>query len=287
MTRDKFRAYVDMTKPRIVLMVVITCIWGYVLAHPEGFGLLRFVATLIGIALGAAGGAVLNNYLERDFDARMNRTKGRALPTGTMKPGQALVFGLYLIMAGEIVLLWQVNLLTAFLVLMSNFLYVLVYTPMKRLSTLNTTLGAVPGAIPPVVGWTAATGQLGLEAVVLFLILFVWQHPHFYAIAWMYRDDYAKAGFRMLSCEDQTGGKTAAYVVAGTLALIAVSVLPTVLGMTSMVYLGAALALGVMVLLSAIAMQKTRSYAEARRVLKATVIYLPLILVAIVVDSLI
>jgi protoheme IX farnesyltransferase len=268
-------------------MVLVTAAWGYFLAAYGSFDWSVFLFMMMGVGLSAAGGAVLNNYLERDLDRLMKRTCRRALPMGEIKPLQALLFGLYLIMIGEAFLLWKVNLLTAFLVLFSNFLYVLVYTPMKRLSSLNTTVGAIPGAIPPLAGWTAATGQADIGGLVLFALLFVWQHPHFYAIAWMYREDYERAGFKMLTQGDESGLRTALFTVFGTMVLINVSVLPVVFGLSSMVYLVAALTLGVGFLAVSWLMARSRSYQDARRVLKASVIYLPLLLVVTIIDKLV
>ena len=203
-----------------------------------------------------------------------------------IKPANALCFGLWLIVIGICLLWWQVNLLTAFLVLLSDFLYVLVYTPMKRISALNTTLGAIPGAIPPLVGWAAVSGQLSIEAWILFAILFVWQHPHVYAISWMYKDDYANAGFRMLSLNDD-GRKTGLGVLLGALALVPVSILPSVTGMTSHVYLWATAILSAGLVVLAVPVMVQRSRASALAMLKATVLYLPLLLAGIIVDALI
>ena len=289
MFKDVFKTYISITKPRIVTMVVVTATWGYwlgVAGNEAPFRWDTFSALVVGLVLSAAGGAVLNNYLERDLDGSMDRTRARALPAGRVKPINALLFGLYLVMAGLGLLLGSVGLLTAFLVLFTNFLYVLVYTPMKRLSTLNTTVGAIPGAIPPLAGWTAATGQMGMEGLLLFLLLFVWQHPHFYAIAWMYRDDYARAGFRMVSVDDQTGVRTAMYTVIGSVALMVTSVIPFMVGMSSLVYLVSALVMGVLMLVSSIVMMRARDYRSARLVLKASVLYLPLLLVVIIIDTL-
>ncbi|MDA0989806.1 MAG: heme o synthase [Verrucomicrobia bacterium] len=282
-------AYYEMCKPRIIFMVLVTTVWGYFLARQGSFvGLLMerlFWATMLGTGLGAAGASVLNQYLERDFDRIMTRTRERPLPAGRVTPPQALAFGLWLTLLGLAVMLWQVNLLTAFLVLFTNFLYVLVYTPMKRVSTLNTSFGAIPGAMPPLIGWVAAHGGMSFEGVVLFLILFVWQHPHVYAIGWMLRDDYKLAGFRMMAVGDD-GSRTSRWVFIGTIALIVVSVLPTVLGMSSWTYLVIVLATGVALLRSSIQLARNCTIATARRYMFATIIYLPLLLVGLVVDSL-
>jgi protoheme IX farnesyltransferase len=286
---NSVKHYYRLTKPRIVFMVLVTAVWGYFLALNGSFlDMLiefRFWMTMLGTGLGAAGAAVLNQYVERDADAIMKRTQGRPIPSGLVSPLGALVFGLWLNLLGLGILLWQVNILTAFLVLYTNFLYVLVYTPMKRFSELNISFGAVPGAIPPLIGCTAVTGEFTLEGFVLFMILFIWQHPHVYAIQWMCRDDFARAGFKMLAVRDD-GSKTRQYVILGTLALIVVSMFPTLLGMSSMIYLALALVSGIGLLIAGVRMTSSLSYTSAFGFMKATVFYLPLILVGLVVDAL-
>ena len=282
--------YYRLTKPRIVFMVLVTAVWGYILALDGSFQDMltdfRFWMTMLGTAFGAAGAAVLNQYVERDVDAVMKRTQGRPIPSGAVRPLGALVFGLWLNLLGLGVLLWQVNILTAFLVLYTNFLYVLVYTPMKRFSELNTSFGAIPGAIPPLIGCAAVSGEVTLEGFVVFMILFVWQHPHVYAIQWMCRDDFARAGFKMLSLHDD-GSRTRHHVVLGTVVLIIVSTLPTLLGMSSTIYLALALTIGIGLLAAGVRMTSSLSYTSAFSFMKATVFYLPLILVGLVVDAII
>lgn len=283
-------AYYELTKPRIVFMVLVTATWGYFLGSSGTFwGMLAdatFWATMVGTAFSAAGGAVLNQYLERDIDRTMERTRKRPLPMGIVSPIDALAYGLWLTLIGLAILLVGVNLITAFLVLLTNFLYVLVYTPMKRLSPLNTTFGAIPGAMPPLIGWTAAQGGVTVEGVLLFLILFVWQHPHVYAIGWMYREDYARAGFRMLSLRDDKGTLTVHGVIWGTLALIGVSVLPVWRGMAGGAYLAVALIMGIVLLEYGRRLVRVRTVPAARAVLLATIVYLPVILAGILIDSL-
>lgn len=284
-----WRDYLALTKPRIVFMVLVTVTWGYFLGGARSLPALLmdgvFWATMLGAGLAAAGGAVLNQYLERDADAAMQRTRARPLPAGRLRPSSALVFGLWLVLAGLGVLLARVNLLTAFLVLLTDFLYVLVYTPMKRVSALNTTFGAIPGAMPPLIGWTAAHGSVAVEGVLFFLILFVWQHPHVYAICWMYREDYARAGFRMLSLDDD-GSRTAVGVVLGALALLLVSALPVLRSASSLPYLAVALVMGLAVMAFSWHLARVRTVGAARGVLLATIVYLPVILAGIVVDAL-
>jgi protoheme IX farnesyltransferase len=279
------RHYLELGKPRIVSMVLVTTTLGFFLAnrgiHPLGL----FFATLVGIGCSTGGAAMLNNYLDRDADAKMNRTRGRALPAGLIEPSRALLGGVGLVLFGVLLLLWVVNLLTAFLVLLAAFLYVLVYTPMKKISWLNTTIGAFPGAIPPLAGWAAATGRVDPGAWVLFAILFAWQHPHFFAIAWMYREDYRAGGFKMLPVVEPSGERTFHQTIVFSVLLIGVSVLPTLLGMTGRIYLWGALLIGLGVLSVALDFARSQRTADARRLLRASILYLPVLLLLIVMDA--
>src|SRR5215510_10336440 len=217
-------------------MVLVTTTLGFLLgsgAHGS-YGLL--LLTLAGVACATGGAAVLNNYLERDFDAKMARTRKRALPAGLIEPHRALSFGLGLVLTGVLLLAIEVNLLAGFLVLLAAFLYVLVYTPLKRITWWNTTFGAIPGAIPPLAGWAAATGHVGPGAWVLFAILFAWQHPHFFAIAWIFRDDYRTAGFKMLPAIEASGVRTVQFTLGFALILLGVSIVPTLIGMAGWLY---------------------------------------------------
>ena len=227
---------------------------------------------------------MLNHFLERNIDRLMERTKNRPLPAGVIKPANALSFGVCLVLLGVFILLLKTNLLTAFLALLSTFLYVVIYTPMKRLTWLNTSLGAIPGALPPVGGWTAATGELGWGAGILFLILFAWQHPHFYAIAWIFRDDYRRAGFKMLPVLDPDGRRTCRQVIGFCLLLVAASAMPAAIGMSGQVYLWGVLILGGGMLVAGVGLARYRTEADALRLLRASIIYLPLLLVLTIVD---
>jgi heme o synthase len=278
-------AYIELAKPRILSMVLVTTTIGYFLAAKGIHPLTTLLLTLLGVGCATGGSAALNNYLERDVDGKMVRTRDRALPAGIIQPTSALAFGISLVMLGLLVLVWTVNLLTGFLVLLAAFLYVLVYTPMKRLTWLNTTFGAIPGAIPPLCGWAAATGRLDLGAWVLFLILFAWQHPHFYAIAWMFKDDYRNAGFKMLPVVEPSGLSTFRQTILFSVLLLGVSVLPTAIGMTGKVYCVGALAMGLALLAVGALFTRNQSFLDARRLLKASVIYLPLLLLLIIVDA--
>ena len=281
--------YYAMTKPRITVMVLVTTVWGYFFGRPGSIPAmlidLQLWATLLGVGLGASGAAVLNNFLERDIDGAMARTARRPLPAGLIRPASALAFGLALIVLSETVLILGVNMLTAFLVLLTNFLYVLVYTPAKRVSAFNTTIGAIPGAMPPLIGWAGARGALGIEGWILFAILFVWQHPHVYSILWTHRDEYMKAGFKMLTNNDD-GSRTSWAILVGTLCLLVVAALPSVVGMTRTFYLFTSLGMGAWLVLLGRRMARQRSTYASRKLMKATVLYLPLLLVCMVIDSL-
>jgi protoheme IX farnesyltransferase len=215
----------------------------------------------------------------------MQRTKKRPIPMGIILPEQALSFGVSLILIGLFIFCWKVNLLTAFLSLLTCFLYTLVYTPMKRLTWLNTTIGAIPGAIPPLGGWAAATNHLDPGAWVLFLILFTWQHPHFYAIAWLLKEDYKKAGFKMLPVVHPDAKFTFSQITAFSFFLIAFSLMPSLMGMSGKIYFWGALCLGLGCLYTAFLFQRSQSNIDARKILGASIIYLPLLLVLIVVDG--
>ena len=277
--------YWELAKPRILLMVLVTTSLGFFLGARGIDSVLQLCLTLLGVGCATGGAAMLNNYLERDLDAKMVRTRSRALPAGLVEPHRALTFGVGLVLFGVLLLAWKVNLLTAFLVLMAGFLYVLVYTPLKRITWLNTSFGAIPGAIPPMAGWVAARGGLDPGAWVLFAILFAWQHPHFYAIAWIFREDYRAAGFKMLPVVQPSGKRMFRQTILFSILLLAVSLLPTVVGVAGKAYFCGALLGGVFMLLVAIRFARERELADARRLLKATILYLPALLLLITLDA--
>ncbi|WFB37018.1 heme o synthase [Kiritimatiellota bacterium B12222] len=282
------RPYLNLCKLGIVRMVGVTAAFSYIIAAPEvkGYGmmLLDLMAALLGIMGAAAGSAVLNNVIEKDLDGRMERTRHRELPTGKVLPEHALGFGLVLCLGSVAWLVLTVNLLTAFLVLSTAFLYVVVYTPLKTRTWLNTSIGAIPGAMPTLCGWAAAMNSLDFGAWVMFAILFAWQHPHFYAIAWIYRDDYEKAGYKMLSVVDKNGARLFMQVFLFSLFLLAVSLLPTLMDMSGWVYFSGALLLGLYVMLCSIQFIAHHTRKDARRLLFSTIIYLPALLVVILMD---
>lgn len=281
---NKFSAYFELTKPRIMSLVLVTTTLGFYLGGKgeAPAGLLAYL--LLGVAMVCGGSSVLNHYLEREFDSKMERTKNRPIPSGIITPAHALNFGIFLTLAGIFVLYVKVNILTSFLSLLTSFLYIIIYTPMKRYTWLNTTIGAFPGAIPPLGGWAAATGSLSFEAGILFLILFIWQHPHFYAIAWMMREDYRRGGFKMLPVVEPTGERMFRHIIWYSLVLIPVSLIPVVVGMTGAIYCTGALVAGVFVLVTSSRFALARSNLFARKLLRATVVYLPVLLFLIIID---
>ena len=280
-----WRTYYELTKPGITRMVLITAGFGFMLASKGQIDLVLLFVSLIGIGLASSGSAVLNNWMEIDLDARMHRTRGRALPTGKLDPEMALGFGLALVLGGVLLLAATVNQLTALLVLLSAFMYVLIYTPLKRRSWLNTSIGAIPGALPMSCGWVAATGTFDGGAFLAFAILYAWQHPHFYAIAWIHKEDYARAGFKMLSVTDPTGARLFLQVIAFAILLLGIGVLPSFVGMAGWVYGLVALAMGLLVLVDSVRFVRAPSIASARGLLRATIIYLPVLLLGTVVEA--
>ncbi len=276
--------FVELTKPRITALVVVTAAIGLLLASGGAVGPGLALATLAGTALVAAGGSALNHVLERDTDALMRRTARRPLPAGRLDPDRALVFGVAISIAGLALLALAANLLTALLGAVALAGYVFVYTPLKRVTSLATVVGAVPGAIPPVMGWAAASGGLDSGAAVLFGILFLWQLPHFLAIAWLCREDYAAAGFPMLPVLDPGGRSTGRQALLYGAALVPVSLLPSALGLSGLVYLLGALVLGLAFLGFCVAFTLTFSTGAARRLLLASILYLPGVLAVMVID---
>ncbi|MBI1318863.1 MAG: protoheme IX farnesyltransferase [Candidatus Hydrogenedens sp.] len=284
---NKLSAYVDLTKPRILTMVLVTGALGYCLPAHGVFPIDRFLFMLLGTGLSSAGAGAFNHFLEREIDKGMDRTKNRPLPSGTLLPWQALMVGIACSLAGVGILWYFVNGLSALLAASTIVLYAIIYTPMKRVSWLNTPIGAIPGAIPPMIGWAAATGSLEFGAWVLFAILFLWQHPHFYAIAWMFKDDYARAGFKMLPVVAPDGKATFRQSWAAALVLIPVSLWPTFVQMTGWLYFLGAFIIGIWFLSACVRWRISGSVLDARRVLRVSVIYLPVLLLLILVDAMV
>jgi protoheme IX farnesyltransferase len=277
--------YLDLTKPRVVLMVLITTLVGFYLASPAlmAWGLL--VHTLIGVALSSAGTLALNQYLERHLDARMIRTKFRPLPEGRLQPKDALGFGVAITAGGLLYLALLVNPLSGFITAISVTSYLFFYTPLKLKTPLCIFVGAIPGALPPVTGWAAATGSIDLGAWVMFAILFLWQIPHSLAIAVLYREDYARADFRLLPVVEPDGTATGRYILINSLALFAVGLLPTTLNLTGQIYFVTALVLGLAFIACGWMLTRSHSTKAARRLLTASLIYLPALLVVMAFDK--
>jgi protoheme IX farnesyltransferase len=283
--RERVAAYAELTKPRITFLIVLTSAAGFALASPGSIDYLALLRSLLGIALLSSGIATLNQYAERELDGLMRRTANRPLPAGRLAPWEALAFGAAITIVAEIYLLILVNPLSAVLGLTVIAGYLFAYTPLKTRTSLSTLVGAFPGAVPPLIGWTAARGSLSLEGWILFAILFLWQFPHFLAIAWMYREDYSRAGILMLPVVEPDGRVTAQQIVVYTLMLLPVSLLPTVMGMSGKVYFVGAIVLGLLFLYSSLRAAFSMSRQQARRLLLASVLYLPLLFILMVLNS--
>ena len=278
--------YLTLTKPRLNLLVLVTTLAGVYLASPEGVPLRLLLHTLIGTALVAGGAAALNQVWERDTDRMMRRTSTRPLPSGRLGIAEGVFFGVLLSIVGIAELAIAVNPLSAAVAALTLASYVLVYTPLKRRSSLATLVGAVPGALPPVIGWVAVTGSLALPALVLFGIQFFWQMPHFLAIAWLYRDDYARAGVPLLPALEPNGRRTGQQALLYAAALWPVSLLPAVVGLAGTPYSLLATALGFAFIAQAALFARHRSMVTARRLFLVSITYLPLLWAALVIDRL-
>ncbi len=273
--RARVGAYVELTKPRITLLVMLTAAAGYFLGAGRTLNYAGFLHTMVGTGLLSSGIAALNQVIERKLDALMRRTVMRPLPSGRLTPRAAYIFGIALTVLAELYLLLLVNPLSALLGASVVVGYVFCYTPLKTRSSLSTLVGAFPGAVPPLLGWAAATGHVSAEGWVLFAILFVWQFPHFFAIAWMYREDYARAGILMLPVVEPEGRLTKQQIMVWTLLLVPVSLAPAALGLSGTIYFAGALIMGALFLWCSVAAFLTLSRRNARRVLLASVLYLP------------
>jgi len=281
---EKLAAYYELTKPRIAFLLVLTSAAGFYLGSNGGFDAVRFANTMISIALLAFGVSTLNQYLERHIDPLMERTAKRPLPTQRLAPIEALIFGILLCVAAEVYLFVAINTLTGVLGLIVIVGYVLLYTPLKTRTSASTAIGAIPGAMPPLMGWTAAANDITLGAWAMFVTQFLWQFPHFLAIAWMYREQYAKAGILMLPVVEPSGRITGRQIVLFTLMLVPVSFAPFFLGFAGIIYLIAASILGSVFLWSSISAARSKTNESARRLLYASVIYLPLLFLILVLD---
>ncbi|MGH7986985.1 MAG: heme o synthase [Candidatus Binataceae bacterium] len=285
--QGRVAAYFELTKPRVLAMVLITTLAGFYMGSAGAqFAFLAAIKTLIGTALAAGGTLALNQYIEREADSKMSRTSHRPLPAGRLRPVEALLFGLVTAVAGIAFLWGAVNPLSALVTACITALYLFAYTPMKRHSWLCHVIGAVPGALPPVIGWAAARGSLAAEPFVLFGIMFLWQLPHSLSIARLYQKDYARAGIRLLPRDRPYGNPANILMLVATTALVGFGVLPTLMGFAGMVYLPVAIILGIVMLFYGIRLvaSPTASIA-ARRVMMVSLLYLPTVLLVMVLDK--
>jgi protoheme IX farnesyltransferase len=282
---NRASAFITLTKPDVSFLVLITTAAGYYMGARGPVNWLHMLHTVFATMLIAAGTATLNHYIERDSDRFMRRTAGRPLPTGVVQPREALLFGVALSIAGAIDLYFVGGLLPCALGVATCLSYLLAYTPLKKRTVWATFVGAFPGAIPPMIGWAAATGSLGRSAWLLFAILFIWQFPHFHAIAWMYREDYARAGILMLPVVDRDGSRTFRQIIGFAAALVLVSLLPALFGMAGVLYFYGALVASTALVQVAVWAANSKSNARAKWLMHATVLHIPLLLALMVYDK--
>ncbi len=283
--RTRTNDFLQLTKPRITVLVVITTLVGFYVGTPSALPLVLLAHTLLGTALVAGGASAFNMYLERNLDGLMRRTARRPLPSGRMGSREALAFAAVISAAGMIYLFLLVNFLTSLLSVLTFMSYLALYTPLKRRTWLCTLIGAVPGALPTAMGWAAVNGTLPPRAWILFAIVFVWQLPHFYAIGWMYREDYARAGFPLLPVVDETGTRTSRQAGLFILLLIGITVLPSWTGLAGKVYLTGACALGLWFLAYGLLFVRQRDRNSARRLFLVSVCYLPMLFGLMMIDK--
>jgi heme o synthase len=270
--------FLSLTKPRITLLVVATTLVGFYLASNQPISVWLLFHALLGTGLIASGASALNMVLEWDSDSKMRRTENRAIPSGKLTVFQGIVFGSFLCVSGALYLMFLVNVLTGVLSAITALLYLFAYTPLKKRTSLCTVVGAIPGAIPPMMGWTAVRNSLDFEAWWLFAILFLWQLPHFLSIAWLYREDYERGGFPMLPVIDKEGNETSLQIILETVALLFITLMPAMLGVFDQIYFVGAFLLGVVFLIMGIKLARTKTAQAARRLLLTSVLYLPCLL---------
>ena len=285
-SKSRSADFAALAKPRLNMLVVMSALAGYLMGATEGIAPLPLLATLVGTGLVAGGASAFNQLLERDLDGLMRRTRMRPLPDRRLQPVEAAIFGALITITGLLVLAAFANLLAAGVALATHLSYVVVYTPLKRRSSFGTVIGAIPGALPPVIGWAAARGALTSEAWTLFGIVFLWQLPHFLAIAWMYREDYGRAGYPMLPVIEPDGNSTARQSLIYATALLPLSLAPTLLGLTGKIYFAGALILGIWYMYLAYRFVRTRAVQDARTVFFGSIIYLPLVWILMIADKL-
>jgi len=282
---SRANAYISLTKPDVSFLVLITTAAGYYMGARGPVDWLRLAHTVFGTMLIAAGTAALNHYIERDSDRYMRRTAGRPLPSGVLKPNEALLFGVGLAIAGAVDLWVAGGALASILGIVTCLSYLLAYTPLKKRTVWATFVGAFPGAVPPMIGWAAATGSLDRGAWALFAILFLWQFPHFHAIAWMYRDDYSRAGILMLPVVDRDGTRTFRQIILTAIGLIGIGLLPSLLGLTGVLYFFGALVISTALLQVCLWAASSKSNVRAKWLMHATVLHIPLLLGLMMYDK--
>ena len=281
---SKLENYISLSKPRLLATVVLSALLGFILPMGLSNTFLQLLFLLFGTALMGAGANALNQCMEIGPDSRMNRTKNRALPMGKLSEKESMIFGIVISAAGFCVLWFGNNPLTAGLGLLTLLSYIMVYTPLKQKTVTNTWFGGITGALPPVMGWAAARGQLDWEVLPIFALLYFWQLPHFFAIAWMYRDDYKRGGFKMLSHDDQNGRKTAAHMFTNCLMLYGASIAVYLVNQGSLIFLAGASALGLIFFAVIVLFFKDSTVENARKVFLASIIYLPLMIGILLLD---
>jgi protoheme IX farnesyltransferase len=283
--RSMFSDYLTLTKPGISFTAAITAFAGFLLGSQNNFSYLKLFHTCVGTLMAAAGAGCLNMLIEKDVDSKMNRTRERPLPAGRMYKGEVLFLGTFFWLAGVLYLGWAVNFITAFIAGLTVSIYLYLYTPLKKISSICIAIGAVAGALPPVMGWTAATGQISIEPIALFGILFFWQFPHFLSLAWMYKDDYRLAGLHMLPSWGADGQATARSILGNSIALLAISLVPHFLGLTGPVYLVSALVLGIFMTFLSFRFFQNNGRQEAKHVFLFSLAYIPLLTLFMVLSG--
>ena len=283
--KSRLSIYAELSKLNILSLVLIATILGYYLGTSGLISWKHLFITLLGTALTASGSGALNHYLERETDKFMVRTKNRPLPAGLIKPAEVMNYGVLMVLAGIMILVIQVNMLTGFIALLTAFLYILVYTPLKKITWLNTSIGSIPGALPILGGWTASSGSIDAMAWVLFAIMYLWQHPHFYSIAWICRSDYAEAKLKMLPVVEPDGNSTIRQIFWHLLLMIPITFLPFIQGALGLFYLIGAFMITSAFFVSALPLARNRSDKSALLLLKASVFYLPSLLLIIIIDK--
>ena len=283
--KSRLSIYAELSKLNILSLVLIATILGYYLGTSGLISWKHLFITLLGTALTASGSGALNHYLERETDKFMVRTKNRPLPAGLIKPAEVMNYGVLMVLAGIMILVIQVNMLTGFIALLTAFLYILVYTPLKKITWLNTSIGSIPGALPILGGWTASSGSIDTMAWVLFAIMYLWQHPHFYSIAWICRSDYAEAKLKMLPVVEPDGNSTIRQIFWHLLLMIPITFLPFIQGALGLFYMIGAFMITSAFFVSALPLARNRSDKSALLLLKASVFYLPSLLLIIIIDK--